>query len=113
MEIKEEQKSLLKGLGLTEEDFEKFDGKFVHYEYDKEKGVRIYDPYYETSYNEYVDVDGWSSWSSENDTFMSDILGDAQEEMYRREATSPKPGKEEIAEALRGKFVRGKKGNPD
>jgi hypothetical protein len=49
MEIREEHKALLKILGLKEEDFELFDDKFVRYEYDEEKGVRLYDPYYETS----------------------------------------------------------------
>ncbi|MBW1901057.1 MAG: hypothetical protein JRJ20_05415 [Deltaproteobacteria bacterium] len=104
MEIKEAHKKLLKSLGLKEEDFEIFDGKYVHYEYDAEKGVRIYDPYYATSYNEYIDVDGWSSWSMENDTFMSDILRGAQKETQRREALSPKPDQQEIAEALQKKF---------
>ncbi len=104
MEIKEEHKALLKVLGLKEDDFEIFDGKYVRYEYDEEKGVRIYDPYYATSYNEYIDIDGWSSWSVENDTFMSDILKGAQEETRRREALSPKPDQKKIVEALEKKF---------
>ena len=104
MKIKGEHKELLKGLGLKEEDFRLFDGKNVRYDYDPEKGVRIYDPYYATSYNEYIDVDGWSSWSVENDTFMSDILKGAQEEMNRREALSPKPDQEETIKALQKKF---------
>ncbi|RLF58207.1 MAG: hypothetical protein DRN37_05320 [Thermoplasmata archaeon] len=74
MEIKQEHKALLKKLGLVEEDFERFDGRFVRYEYDEKRGVRLYDPYYMTSYNEYIDADGWSAWSDENDTFMSSIL---------------------------------------
>jgi hypothetical protein len=74
MHIKEEHKMLLKSMGLTEEDFDLFDGKHVQYEYDEEKGVRIHDPFYETSYNEYIGIDGWSSWSSENDTFMHNII---------------------------------------
>jgi len=110
MEIKEEHKELLKALGLKEEDFELFDGRYVRYEYDRKKGVRIYDPYYATSYNEYIDVDGWSSWSMENDTFMSDILKGAQDEMRRREALSPKPEQGEIEEALKKKFG-GKRGD--
>ena len=61
-------------LGLKEEDFDLFDGEFVRFEYDESKGVRLYDPYYRTSYGEYIDVDGWSAWSSEKDTFMSRIL---------------------------------------
>lgn len=105
MKIEEDHKILLKELGLKEEDLELFDDKFVRYEYDPEKGVRIYDPYYATSYDEYIDISGWSSWSSENDTFMSDILKPAQEEMYRREAISPKPGQAKIAEFLEKKFA--------
>ena len=104
MEIKEEHKVLLKRLGLKEEDFERFDGKFVRYEYDEHKGVRIYDPYYETSYNEYIGIDGWSAWSVENDSFMSDILKGAREETRRRIADGPKSNQKEIAEALERKF---------
>ncbi|MBW1720680.1 MAG: hypothetical protein JRH13_14840 [Deltaproteobacteria bacterium] len=104
MEIKEEHKRLLRTLGLGEKDFELFDGKSVAYEVDEEKGVRIYDPYCLTSYNEYIDVDGWSAWSSEQDTFMSDILKDARVKAKEREAVSVKPTQEEIAEALQKKF---------
>jgi len=85
MEIKDEHKTLLKTLGLKDEDFIRFDGKSVTYEFDWVKGVRLYDPDYETSYNEYIDVEGWSAWSSENDTFMGDILKGAWEEVERRE----------------------------
>ena len=106
MEIKENHKVLLRELGLKDEDFELFDGKYVRYEYDEIKGVRIYDPHYATSYNEYIDVDGWSSWSTESDTFMSDILKEAREETRRREALSTKPNEKEIAEALKKKFER-------
>jgi len=111
MKIKEEHKILLKSLGLDDEDFERFDGEFVRYEYDEKKGVRIYDPYYETSYNEYIGIDGWSSWSDENDTFMSDILKDVHEEIRQREASSPKADQQEISEALEKKF--GKKTDKD
>lgn len=104
MEIKDEHKVLLKGLGLKEEDFERFGGRFVRYEYDDEKGVRIYDPYYQTSYSEYIGIDGWSAWSTENDTFMSDILKGAREKARRKEALSPKPEQGEIEEGLRKKF---------
>ena len=110
-EIKEEHKALLKGMGLKEEDLKLFDGKYVNYEYDELKGVRIYDPYYKTSYDEYIDVDGWSSWSSEADTFMSDILKGATEEAKRREEISPKPSNEDIAQSLEEKF--GKKTKSD
>jgi len=104
MKIEEDHKILLKDLGLREEDFELFDGEYVRYEYDAEQGVRIYDPSYATSYNEYIDISGWSSWSSEKDTFMSDILKPAQKEMHRREAISPKPDQAEIGELLEKKF---------
>ena len=104
MEIRENHKELLKGMGLKEEDFQLFDGTFVTYEYDDEKGVRIYDPYYRTSYNEYIGIDGWSSWSSEQDTFMSDILKGAKGEATRREESSPKPSHDEISQSLQGRF---------
>jgi hypothetical protein len=68
MEISETHKKLLIDMGIREEDFSLFDGKTVTYEFDANKGVRLYDPYYSTSYTEYIDVDGWSSWSTENRT---------------------------------------------
>jgi hypothetical protein len=57
MEIKAEHKKILKHLGLKEADFERFDGISVTYEFDTVKGVRLYDPHYETSYDEYIDVE--------------------------------------------------------
>lgn len=111
MEIKEEHKKLLKSMGLKEKDFERFDGKFVRYVFDKEKGVRLYDPYYRTSYNEYIDADGWSAWSSEKDTFMSNILKDARKKAEESEKISPKPTEEEITRSLQKKF--GKKVTSD
>ena len=111
MEIKQEHKALLKSMGLKEKDFEHFDGQFVRYEFDDERGVRLYDPYYMTSYNEYINVDGWSSWSSEEDTFMSDILKGAREETERREKMSSKPSDEDLTQSLDRKF--GKKTTPD
>jgi len=104
MEIKPEHQALLKSMGLKEEDFECFDGKFVRYDFDEEKGVRLYDPYYRTSYNEYIDADGWSAWSSEKDTFMSNILKDARRKAKESEQRSPKPSAEEISQALKKKF---------
>ena len=104
MEIKQEHKALLKSMGLKEKDFEHFDGQFVRYEFDEEKGVRLYDPYYRTSYNEYIDADGWSAWSSEKDTFMSNILKDARKKAEESEKTSPKPTEEEITRSLQKKF---------
>ena len=104
MNIDEKHKNLLKDLGLKEEDFSLFDGKTVTYEYDANKGVRIYDPYYSTSYSEYIDVDGWSSWSTEQDSFTSDILHQAKAEAERREKLSPKPTQEELAHSIKVKF---------
>lgn len=111
MEIKQEHKALLKSMGLKEKDFEHFDGKFVRYEFEEEKGVRLYDPYYRTSYDEYIDADGWSAWSSEKDTFMSNILKDARKKAEESEKISPKPSEEEITQALKKKF--GKKVTSD
>jgi len=111
MEVKEEHKALLKSLGLDDEDFDRFDGKLVRYEHDNKRGVRIYDPYYETSYNEYIGIDGWSAWSDENDTFMSDILKGTHEEVRRKELSNPRANQEEISEALEKKF--GKKTDND
>ncbi len=99
MEIKNKHKDQLKTLGLTEEDFDRFDGKFVRYEHDDVKGVRIYDPYYETSYNEYIGIDGWSAWSTEKDTFMTEFLKSAR---GKTSGAKPDPGK--IEKALREKF---------
>ncbi|MBU2497930.1 MAG: hypothetical protein KKE57_03440 [Proteobacteria bacterium] len=107
MEIPTNHKGHLKKLGLTEEDFRLFDGQSVAYESDENKGVRLFDPYYRTSYNEYIDVDGWSAWSHEGDTFMSDILKEAKAEAERREKMSPKPTQEEIAERMQKKFGKG------
>ena len=104
MNIDEKHKNLLKDLGLKEEDFSLFDGKTVTYEYDANKGVRIYDPYYSTSYSEYIDVDGWSSWSTEQDSFTSDILNQAKAEAARREKLSPKPTQEELTHSMKVKF---------
>jgi len=104
MNIDEEHKNLLKAIGIKEEDFILFDGKTVTYEFDAKKGVRIYDPYYSTSYTEYIDVDGWSSWSTEQASFTSDILHEAKAEAERREKLSPKPTQEELAQSIKGKF---------
>ena len=104
MEIKDDHKELLRGMGLKDEDFKLFGGIFFDYEYDDEKGVRIYDPYYRTSYNEYIGVDGWSSWSYEEDTFMSDILKGVNKEASRRSSSGAKPSQEEISQSLREKF---------
>ena len=104
MEISDKHRKLLKAFGLTDEDFERFDGTSVTYEFDPVKGVRLFDPDYTTSYNEYIDVDGWSAWSSENDTFMGDILKGAGEEWERREKMSKDSSHEELAESLEKKF---------
>jgi len=104
MEVEEEHKTLLKKLGLGDDDFACFDGKFVSYEFDAKRGVRIYDPYYTTSYNEYIGIDGWSAWSDENDTFMSNMLKAAHEEVRRKVGSDAMPGEQEISEALQKKF---------
>ena len=108
MNVKDKHKPLLKDLGLTDEDFDRFDGKFVRYEYDEQKGVRIYDPYYATAYNEYIGIDGWSAWSVENDTFMSDILKKTHEQIQMTSKDRPKASEEEIREALQKKFGKEK-----
>lgn len=110
MEIKEEHKKLLTGLGLKEEDFDLFNGTTVSYEFDEEKGVRIYDPNYSTSYTEYIGIDGWSSWSFEEDSFMGDMLGKVNETVERAVKDKPKMSQEEITAALKKKF--GKKAEP-
>ncbi|MFZ0449499.1 MAG: hypothetical protein WAL98_09655 [Desulfatiglandaceae bacterium] len=104
MKIDAAHKALLKGMGLSEEDFERFDGEYVRYEFDEEKGIRLYDPHYATSYNEYIDLDGWSAWSSENDRFMSDFLKKTRKEVKRQKAQRPPQDQEAISEALRKKF---------
>ena len=104
MEITEEHKDLLKQLGLTDEDFERFDGNQVRYEYDATRGVRIYDPFYQTSYNEYIGIDGWSAWSSEHDTFMSDVLEVSRKSLGSRETPQGASRQKEIEEALKKKF---------
>ena len=106
MYVKEEHKPLLKQLGLKDEDFERFDGEFVRYEYDDQKGARIYDPYYETSYDEYIGIDGWSAWSAENDTFMSEVLKKTHEQIRTTLSDRPKTSNEEITEALQKKFSK-------
>ncbi len=107
MDIKKEHKTLLKGLGLTEVDFEHFDGKEVTYEFDEEKGVRLYDPDYMTSYNEYIDVDGWSAWSSEGDTFMSDVLEKVWAETERKAKAGQRASNEQIKDSMMKKFGAG------
>ncbi|MFO7987670.1 MAG: hypothetical protein R6U38_17545 [Desulfatiglandaceae bacterium] len=104
MEIAEAHKALLRILGLDDEDFTRFDGKFVSYEYDEEKGVRLYDPYYQTGYNEYIGIDGWSAWSVEEDSFMSDILEPTRKAVNRLKAAPPKAEPESIPEAMQKKF---------
>ena len=106
MEIKEEHKALLFKLGLKEEDLKLFDGRHVNYEVDEEKGVRLYDPYYRTSYDEYMGIDGWSSWSSEEDTFMGDMLKKVHAEVERIKENRPESGSEDITEALKKKFIK-------
>ncbi|RJR41029.1 MAG: hypothetical protein C4576_18810 [Desulfobacteraceae bacterium] len=104
MHIPEEHKKLLKELGLEDGDFQCFDGESVSYEFDETRGVRLYDPYYRTSYQEYIEVDGWSAWSLEKDTFMSDLLEDTRAEVARAQAEIGKPSQEDIAKAMQKRF---------
>ena len=109
MIINEEHKSLLIHLGLRDEDLPLFDGDRVRYEFDPQKGVRLYDPYFRTSYREFIDVDGWSAWSSEQDTFQAGILKENLPEAARRAEASRGPAAEDIATAMKKRF-RKKKG---
>jgi hypothetical protein len=104
MDIKPEHKPLLIALGLKEEDFARFDGKQVRYEYDEEMGVRIYDPFYRTSYNEYIGIDGWSAWSQEQDTFMTDILKGVREKTQAKGKSASSTTENEITHAMKAKF---------
>ena len=104
MEIKAEHKPLLIALGLKEADFAHFDGKQVRYEFDEEMGVRIYDPFYRTSYNEYIGIDGWSAWSQEHDTFMTDILKGTKERALAKEKSPSGATPDEITHAMKAKF---------
>ncbi len=106
MEIKEEHKDLLLKLGLKEEDFQLFDGRQVTYEFEEKKGVRLYDPFYQTSYSEYIGLDGWSAWSTEGDTFISEVFTAAKREAGRREEISQKLSQRDVAEALEKKFQK-------
>ena len=47
--MEEKHKELLRTIGVLEEEFELFDGRNLKYEYDPQKGVRLYDPFTETS----------------------------------------------------------------
>ena len=104
MEIKEKHKKIMRDMGLKDEDFLLFDGQFVRYEYDEVKGIRLYDPYYRTSYNEYMDVDGWTAWSSEKDIFMSTFLKPTHEEVRRIREINPTASDEKITQDLKKKF---------
>lgn len=104
MDIKSEHINLLKKLGLKEKDFELFKNETLKYEFDKEKGVRIHDPYYDTSYNEYIGIDGWSAWSSENDNFMSNILSASKEAVLKSKSDQGALQQDKISAAMQKKF---------
>ena len=108
--IKEEHKVKLREMGLEEKDFALFNGKDVAYEFDEERGVRIYDPYYATSYDGYIEVDGWSSWSSGRDTFMQDIQRKASPYPEGRQGAVSELDQEVITQTLKKKF--GSKDDP-
>ena len=113
MEIKEEHKPLLKAFGLKDEDFEYFDGKCVRYEYDEKKGIRLYDPYYRTSYNEYINIDGWSSWNNERDSFMTDMLKPTHKKIAKKLSEQTRPDQETINVELKKKFGEKISGDKD
>jgi len=103
MEIKEEHKILLKAMGLKDEDFKLFDGKKVSYEFDEKKGIRIYDPYHLTSYKGYIEIDGWSAWSSEEDSFMESIVSALKDKILESELSDEEKQKI-FEEHLKKKF---------
>lgn len=102
--IKEEHKEKLLEVGLDDEDFALFNGNDVAYEFDEERGVRIYDPYYTTSYDGYIDVDGWSSWSSVQDNFMQNMQNKASNSHEVRQGPVSEGNQEVITQALKKKF---------
>ncbi|MBN2124302.1 MAG: hypothetical protein JW821_08410 [Deltaproteobacteria bacterium] len=104
MDIEKKHRDLLKGMGLKEEDFALFDGKTVTCDFDDRRGVRLYDPFYSTSYNEYIGVDGWSAWTSEGDTFMTGILKGVREKTDRAKQSVARPTPEQLGEALMKRF---------
>jgi hypothetical protein len=108
--IKEEHKEMLREIGLEEKDFALFNGKDVAYEFDEERGVRIYDPYYATSYEGYIEVDGWSSWSSAQDTFMQNIQRKIPSDSRKKQEAVSESDHEVITQALKKKF--GSKDDP-
>jgi hypothetical protein len=101
MDIPESHKELLRRLGVGDEDFDLFDGVKVGYEFDPEKGVRLYDPAYRTSYDGYIEVEGWSAWSSEDDRFMEELFPQGLPERAPDEETTVSP---EEAERLVKEF---------
>ena len=104
MEIEDEHKKLLLKLGLKEGDFKLFDGKHVTFEFRQDKGVRLYDPYYQTSYSEYIGVDGWSAWSTEEDRFLGRVFKQARREVEKRDKRMPT--QEDLPTALERKFPK-------
>ena len=108
--IKEEHKEMLLEIGLQEKDFALFDGKDVAYEFDEERGVRIFDPCYATSYEGYIEVDGWSSWSSAHDNFMQNIQTKATSHSMEKKESPSGLDQDEITQALKKKF--GSKDDP-
>jgi hypothetical protein len=108
--IKEEHKAMLRELGLEEKDFGLFNGKDVAYEFDEKRGIRIYDPYYATSYDGYIEVDGWSCWTSSRDTFMQNIQSKASPSPEGRQGAVSELDQEVITRALKKKF--GSKDDP-
>jgi hypothetical protein len=65
--------------------------------------------HYRTSYNEYIGLDGWSGWSTETDTFISEVFEAAKAEAEKREKISRGKSGEELAQALEKKFGKKEK----
>jgi hypothetical protein len=103
MKIPEEHKELLRGMGITSEEFDHFDGNILTYEYDLHKGVRIYDPLHKTSTTHYIDIDGWTPWSNEEDDFMAQLFPRGLPE--RAQAVIDATG-EEAVEKLKKKYEK-------
>ena len=105
MEMNKEHRTLLLAMGLTEEDLRLMDGVQVSYEFDEKLGVRLFDPDSMTSYGEYIDIEGWSAWSSEDDTFIRPALDRAWKSFGEREKVPM--SEDEFARKMGAKFGSG------
>ncbi len=94
-------KELLRSIGVRDEEFELFDGRNLKYEYDPQKGVRLYDPLQKTSTDRYVGIDGWTSWSGEEDDFMATLFPDGRPK--KAEVVIEATGKEALVKLKQAK----------